>query len=68
MSFAQVIERVDREARALKFQRSVLAVVTAVLFALGWLVGIVFRGIWLVFAWAWAAAVVGFRTARGGPG
>ena len=63
--FPQIVERVDAEARTYRFSRAVLNIITAVLFAVGWLIGIVFRGVWLVLAWAWAAAVVGFRTARG---
>lgn len=66
MKFPQLLERVDSEARDLKPHLVVLTIITAVLFGLGWLVGIVFRGVWLVFAWAWTAAVVGFKAARGG--
>lgn len=65
MKFKQLVAQVDSDARDLKPHLVALAVVTAVLFALGWLVGLVFRAVWLLLAWAIAAAKVGFRTGRG---
>ena len=65
MNFKQTIERVDADARELRPHLLVLTVITAVLFAAGWIVGQVSRGIWLVVAWMWAAAVVGFKSANG---
>lgn len=61
----QLLDQVDENARELRPGRVVLTVVFAVLFAIGWLVGAVFRAVWLVIAWAWAAAVVGFNTSSG---
>lgn len=65
MNFRQIRDQVDIEARELKPHLLALTIVTAVLFALGWLVGVVFRGVWLVVAWALAAAKVGFNAGRG---
>ena len=65
MNFRTVSEQVETEARELRPHLLALTIVTAVLFAVGWLVGFVFRGIWLVMAWAWTAAKVGFRAGRG---
>jgi hypothetical protein len=65
MDFRQIRDRVDIEARELKPHLLALTIVTAVLFALGWLVGVAFRGVWLVVAWALAAAKVGFNAGRG---
>lgn len=65
MNFAALVERVDSDARELRARRVLLTIVTAVLFAVGWLIGAVFRAVWLVVAWAWAAAVVGFKVASG---
>lgn len=66
MNFRTVREQVETEARELRPHLLALTIVTAVLFAVGWLVGFVFRGIWLVVAWAWTAAKVGFKVGRGG--
>lgn len=65
MNFAALVERVDSDARELRARRVLLTIITAVLFAVGWLIGAVFRAVWLVVAWAWAAAVVGFKVASG---
>lgn len=63
--FSQLIERVDADARELRPHLVVLTIIAAVLFAIGWLVGIVLRGVWMLFAWAWAACKVGFKAGRG---
>lgn len=68
MNFRQIREQVETEARELKPHLLALTIVTAVLFAIGWLVGLVFRYVWLVVAWAWTAAKVGFRAGRGRSG
>jgi len=65
MGFKQVIEQVDADARALRPHLVFLTIITALLFAVGWLIGLVFRAVWMLFAWAWAAAVVGFTAGRG---
>lgn len=64
-TFAHVVECIDTEARSLDPRRVLLTVLAAPLFAVGWVVGQVFRVVWLVFTWLWTALVVGFRTARG---
>lgn len=66
MNFRTMREQVETEARELRPHLLALTIVTAVLFAIGWLVGFVFRGVWLVVAWAWTAARVGFNVGRGG--
>lgn len=68
MKFKQVLEQVDADARNLKPHVALLTIVAAVLFAVGWLIGMVFRGVWLVIGWAWYAGVHGFKTARGKAG
>ena len=61
----QLLDQVDADARELRPGRVVLTVIFAVLFVVGWVVGAVFRAVWLVIAWAWAAAVVGFNKSSG---
>lgn len=65
MKLSQFLEQVDHDARELRPHLVILTLVAGVLFALGWLVGVVFRGVWLVVAWSIAAAKVGFKTGRG---
>lgn len=64
-AFTHVLERVETEARALQPARVALTLVSAPFFAVGWVVGHVFRMVWFVVAWAWTALLVGWRTARG---
>lgn len=66
MRFGQVVERIDGEARDLRPGRMALTVASTPFFVAGWLVGQALRAAWLVVAWVWTAAVVGFRMARGG--
>lgn len=60
-----ITDRVRDESRDLDPARVLLTIVAVIPFALGWLVGVAARALWIVVAWAWAAAVVGFRTAKG---
>lgn len=64
MGVQQFVERVESEARQIRPGRTVLTVIAAVLYAVGWLIGQVFRAVWLVVSWSLAAAKVGFREAR----
>lgn len=68
MSMAEFQARVEEKAATLKPGRALLTVIAAVLFAVGWLVGQAVRFVWTMIAWAWAASVVGFHTARHGDG
>ena len=65
MKFKQILDQVDSDARDIKPHLFVLTIITAIVFAVGWLVGLVFRVVWLVIAWAVAAARVGFKAGRG---
>jgi hypothetical protein len=62
------VDRVNAQAKDLEFWRTVLTVVAAVLYGLGWVIGWVFKGTWLVLSWCFAAAKVGFLDVhRGSP-
>lgn len=63
--FQQMLERVDADARELRPQIVFLTVIAAVLFAIGWLIGAMFRAVWTVVAWMIAAGKVGFKSATG---
>ncbi|MBX6382174.1 MAG: hypothetical protein IRZ07_04240 [Microbispora sp.] len=53
------VDRIDAEARKLDPARVLLTVLAVIPFVLGWLLG----KAWLVVAWLWTAAVVGWREA-----
>jgi hypothetical protein len=59
------VDRVNAEAKDVHFWRTVLTVVAAALYGIGWTIGWVFKGIWLVLTWCFAAAKVGFGDALG---
>lgn len=60
----RVAEQVREESRQLDPVKVVLTLLMVVPFVLGWTVGKLCRGVWLVLAWTWTAAVVGWRTAQ----
>ena len=61
-----LFERVQTEARSVDPVRALLTVLAVPLFAVGWTLGVAFRGVVFVAGWMWAAGVVGWRSARGG--
>lgn len=67
MTTTQLLDKVHAEARELRPLRVALSIVAAIPFLIGMLVGAVVRVCWVMFAYAWSAGVVGFRTARGKP-
>lgn len=70
-AWQQVLERIEAEARTLTPRQVLLTLISAPLFALGWLVCKTLRAGWLAFTWSWTAALVGWRIAggmRGMPG
>ncbi len=57
------VDRVNSEAKDIQFWRTVLTAVAAVLYGVGWLIGWLFKGTWLVITWCYAAGRVGFMDA-----
>lgn len=55
------LERINAEARQLDPVRVLLTLLAAPLFALGWLVAKVALVAWIVVAWSWTAARVGWQ-------
>lgn len=53
-------------AHAVSFLRTLLTLIAAVLYGVGWLVAKVFTGVWFVLAWCAVAVRFGWRDARGG--
>lgn len=58
------VAEVSRRAHQVRFGQTVLAIVTGALFGLGWLVAKVFSTAWLVLAWSFTAAQVGWEHAQ----
>lgn len=68
-TIAGYVDQVRDQARDYDPRRAALTVVALLPFVVGWLVGIAFQTVWVMLAWAWAATMVGFRSAREvGPG
>lgn len=59
------LDKIREEAAGLDPVRVALTLVAAPFFAAGWLASRVAKAVWTVLAWAWTAAVVGWRAARG---
>ena len=64
-----VLDRIDldgitRQAREVRFWRTVLTLVAAVLFGLGWVVAKAFGITWLACAWSAVAVREGWRQGR----
>lgn len=68
MAFTVPVERITAEARQIRFGRTVLTVLAALLFSMGWCVAKLFSGLWLVLAWTATAVKVGWVEARKGSG
>lgn len=62
------VERITAEARAIRPAHTLLTLIAAVLYGIGWLAGKVLGGIWLALAWSATAVKVGWTEARDGRG
>lgn len=58
------VDEITAQAREVRFWRSVLTVIAAVLFGLGWLVAKAFGVAWLALAWSAVAVREGWREGR----
>lgn len=57
-------DRITREAREVRFWRTVLSLLAGVLFGVGWLTAKAFGVLWLSLAWTVTAVKVGWREGR----
>lgn len=62
------VDRISSEARDVHFGRTVLTLLAAVLYGVGWVVAKVFGLLWLAVAWSGTAVKVGWQDARRGSG
>jgi uncharacterized membrane protein YdjX (TVP38/TMEM64 family) len=58
------VEEITAQAREVHFWRTVLTVIAAVLFGLGWITAKVLSGLWLGLAWSFVAVREGWREGR----
>ena len=58
------LEEITKQAREVHFWRTVLTVIAAALFGLGWLVAKAFGVAWLAAAWSVVAVREGWREGR----
>jgi hypothetical protein len=61
------LDEITAQAREVKFGRTLLTLIAAVLFGLGWLVAKAFGVLWLAAAWTFVAARQGWRAGRAVP-
>jgi len=58
------VDEITRQAREVRFWRTVLTVVAAVLFGVGWVTAKAFALAWLAAAWSAVAVREGWRQGR----
>lgn len=59
------VDRINEQAKEVRFWRTVLLAIAGLLFGLGWVVAKAFAVAWLAVAWSVVAVRVGWRSARG---
>jgi hypothetical protein len=59
------VSRITREAREVRFGRTVLAVIAGLLYGIGWMTAKLFSVVWFAVAWAGTAVKIGWVDARG---
>ena len=59
------VDAITAQAREVRFWRTVLTVIAAVLFGLGWVTARVFAVLWLAVSWSWVAVREGWRASHG---
>ena len=58
------LDEINRQARDVHFWRTVLTVIAAALFGLGWILAKTFAVLWLAAAWSFTAVKVGWQEGR----
>lgn len=60
------VDRITAQARELRFWRTLLTVLAAALYGIGWVTYKSFAAAWFVLAWCAAAVKVGWADAKAG--
>jgi hypothetical protein len=58
------VERINAEARDVQFGRTVLTIIAALFFAIGWIAARTLGVLWLALAWSATAIKVGWQAGR----
>jgi hypothetical protein len=58
------LQRINSEAGQIRFGRTMLTMLAAVLFAIGWTAAKLFGALWLIVSWTLTAMKVGWVEAR----
>lgn len=58
------VEEINARAQQIEFGRTLLTILAAVFFAVGWLIGKTFTVVWLAVVWSAVAVKVGWQEAR----
>jgi len=58
------VGQIGDEAREVQFSRVLVAVITGVLFGLGWVVAKVVGAVWFALVWSAVAVKVGYQAGR----
>lgn len=58
------VEQINRQAREVRFWRTVLVLLAGLLFGVGWLVAKAFAVLWLAAAWMATAVRLGWQAGR----
>lgn len=59
------VDDITAQAREVHPGRTVLTVIAAALFGLGWVTARLFAAVWLAFTWSWVAVREGWRASHG---
>jgi len=59
------LDAINEQAREARPGRTVLMVIAAVLFGLGWVTARAFSVLWLAVTWSWTAVRVGWESSHG---
>lgn len=59
------VDDITQQARQVKPGRTLLTVIAAVFFGLGWVVAKAFEVLWLALTWSWTAVRVGWEAGHG---
>jgi hypothetical protein len=58
------VDRISSQAREVRFGRTVLTLIAAVLYGIGWVAAMAFTVLWLALSWSATAVRVGWQEAR----
>jgi hypothetical protein len=59
-----LVERINVEAREVRFGRAILMLLAGLLYGVGWIAARTFGLIWLALAWSYTAMKVGWQEGR----